>query len=177
MYRHYLRSETSAIFRHVPRICSLAEKDYEESQVYPLFIDLLRQNSDYQAKKEISPAQTALFVLCLRDALYDFVKDNFRQNIEVYQDVPKDLNELVDHVTLLTFDYPTQTREAIISEQTNAIWKLSTPIIKLRENTLLLPLIGMVDNARAPQRSQMVYQFLFVNTKLTWPYSMSRASL
>lgn len=41
------------------------------------------------------------------------------------------------------------TKESIIGEQQDAIREMSTPVLKLRDHLLLLPVVGLVDTARA----------------------------
>jgi rsbT co-antagonist protein RsbR len=56
----------------------------------------------------------------------------------------------------LTLDVLSYQRERIIEEQQQAIRALSTPVLRLRDKLLLLPLIGIVDAERANQLTQQL---------------------
>jgi len=43
------------------------------------------------------------------------------------------------------------TKEAVIGSQQSAIRELSTPVLKVRERLLILPIIGIIDTQRARQ--------------------------
>jgi rsbT co-antagonist protein RsbR len=46
------------------------------------------------------------------------------------------------------------TKEQIIAEQQEAIRELSTPVLQVRDGLLILPLVGVVDTARARQLTE-----------------------
>jgi rsbT co-antagonist protein RsbR len=64
--------------------------------------------------------------------------------------------ELLDGLGLLTTETFQRTREDIISRQQQELLELSTPVVRLWENVLALPLIGTLDSAR----TQVVMQNL-----------------
>ena len=49
-----------------------------------------------------------------------------------------------------------QERERIIRQQQEAILELSTPVLRVRERLLILPIIGMIDPARARQLTEQL---------------------
>jgi rsbT co-antagonist protein RsbR len=49
-----------------------------------------------------------------------------------------------------------QERERIIRQQQEAIRKLSTPVLPVRERLLILPIIGVIDSARAQQLTEQL---------------------
>jgi len=63
---------------------------------------------------------------------------------------------LVDNLGLVTMDAYQVTREEVISRQQQELLELSTPVVRLWENILALPLIGTLDSAR----TQIVMQNL-----------------
>lgn len=56
-----------------------------------------------------------------------------------------------DALTLLTFEAFTSARERLITAQSLSLMELSTPVLWLWHQVLLLPLIGVVDTQRASQ--------------------------
>jgi rsbT co-antagonist protein RsbR len=49
-----------------------------------------------------------------------------------------------------------EERERVIREQQQAIQELSTPVLQVRERLLILPIIGMLDSARARQLTEQL---------------------
>ena len=63
---------------------------------------------------------------------------------------------LIDKLGLFTMEAFQKTREEIISRQQKELLELSTPVVRLWDNVLALPLIGTLDSAR----TQIVMQNL-----------------
>jgi rsbT co-antagonist protein RsbR len=63
---------------------------------------------------------------------------------------------LLDRLGLITVEAFQKTREDVISRQQQELLELSTPVVRLWENVLALPLIGTLDSAR----TQVVMQNL-----------------
>jgi rsbT co-antagonist protein RsbR len=57
-------------------------------------------------------------------------------------------------------------RERVINLQQEAIRELSTPVLRLRDRLLILPLIGMIDSQRAMQITDSLLQAIRVNRAL-----------
>jgi rsbT co-antagonist protein RsbR len=56
-----------------------------------------------------------------------------------------------------------QERERIIRQQQEAIMKLSTPVLQVRERLLILPIIGVIDAQRARQLTQQLLRGIRTN--------------
>jgi rsbT co-antagonist protein RsbR len=54
-----------------------------------------------------------------------------------------------DALALLTFELFAETRERLIAAQSLSLMELSTPVLRLWHQVLLLPLVGVVDTQRA----------------------------
>ena len=63
---------------------------------------------------------------------------------------------LLDELGLMTFDTYQKSREEVISRQQREITELSTPVVKLWEGILALPVIGTLDS----ERTQVVMENL-----------------
>src|SRR5438094_3978456 len=56
-----------------------------------------------------------------------------------------------------------QERERIIREQQEALRELSTPVLKVRERLLVLPIIGVIDSQRARQLTEQLLRGIRAN--------------
>ena len=103
----------------------------------------LAELSRSRARNGFSPTETALAVFALKDAVYELVAD-------AAELVPEFLvfSRMMDDLGLHTFETYAATREQIIADQATARLELSTPVIRLWEGVIAVPLIGTLDSAR-----------------------------
>lgn len=148
--QHY-RAEMKEILTAVSSVWRIEGRDWGQSDEYRSLAEILNRISAFQAKRFVAPAQTALYFFSLRGAIAELAA----QSLETVENVSSDLfqrfNSLMDQIGLTAFEAYARAREQLITEQSNAILELSTPIIKLWDNILLLPIIGAVDTNRASQ--------------------------
>jgi rsbT co-antagonist protein RsbR len=95
-----------------------------------------------------SSDQTAWFLFSFKKPLFarlglELGKDAPRLAAEVWQ-----ATELLDRLGLMTVRAFQKTREEMISRQQEELLELSTPVVKLWEGVLALPMIGTLDSAR-----------------------------
>lgn len=57
----------------------------------------------------------------------------------------------VDHMMVVIAEQFLTTKESVIRQQSEALRMLSTPVLRVRERLLLLPIIGVIDTYRARQ--------------------------
>ncbi len=110
------------------------------------------------AKRGIRPMDTALYVVAVKRTIT-------KKLITTLSDSPDQLNGcvdvlgvLLDQLTLLTFDSYTTAREKVITQQSQSLLELSTPVILLWNNVLLLPLVGVIDTIRARQFTERMLE-------------------
>ncbi|GAA4245557.1 STAS domain-containing protein [Dactylosporangium darangshiense] len=70
------------------------------------------------------------------------------------------LSPLVDAMGLFTFETYAKTRESIIADQTEQLLELSTPVVKLWDGVVAVPLVGTLDSARAQVVMEKLLQTL-----------------
>jgi rsbT co-antagonist protein RsbR len=56
---------------------------------------------------------------------------------------------MVDELGLFTFETYAKTREELIADQAEQLLELATPVVKLWEGVVAIPLVGTLDSARA----------------------------
>jgi rsbT co-antagonist protein RsbR len=117
--------------------------------------DILESFSRSRALQGFSPSETATFVLSLKQPLFERVRGSIR-DVERAADQTWALTLLLDKLGLFTVEAFQRTREELIARQREEIEELSTPVVKLWDGILALPLIGTLDSAR----TQVVMQNL-----------------
>jgi len=102
----------------------------------------LAELSASRARDGFSPSETAVGVFSLKEAVYELVTDADLVP-EFYA-----LSRMVDDLGLHTFEAYSATREQIIADQAASMLELSTPVVRLWEGIIAVPLVGTLDSAR-----------------------------
>ncbi len=110
--------------------------------------DLIASISKSRALQGFSPGETALFVFSLKKPLFALIQSELSGNPElVSQDILAG-SSLLDDFGLYTAEVYQKAREEVIARQNQDLLELSTPVVKLWDGVLALPLIGTLDSAR-----------------------------
>jgi rsbT co-antagonist protein RsbR len=104
---------------------------------------VLAELSRSRARQGFAPSETALAVFSLKDAVYDLVA-------VAAEMVPEYLafGRYIDDLGLTTFETFTAAREQVIADQAEAMLELSTPVVRLWDGIIAVPLVGTLDSAR-----------------------------
>ena len=103
-----------------------------------------------------SPSETATFVFSLKQPLFNALnRDKALSPVQVAE-LTWAVTTLLDELGLYTLEMYVKSREEVIHRQQREISELSTPVVKLWEGILALPLIGTLDS----QRTQVVMENL-----------------
>ena len=112
------------------------------------FLDRISRS---RAEAGFSPTETATFVFSFKQPLLALLQ---RELAGVPETLLADLWQLtvfVDEIGLYTTEQYQASRESIIRRQQQELLELSTPVVKLWDGILALPLIGTLDSARTQQ--------------------------
>jgi rsbT co-antagonist protein RsbR len=118
--------------------------------------DLLNELSRTRAVQGFSPRETAVFVFSLKQPLFDVLGRLDGSDAQAKLSVSMWVGFLLDRLGLFTMEAYQKTREELILRQEREISELSTPVIKLWQGIVALPLIGTLDS----QRTQVVMENL-----------------
>lgn len=110
--------------------------------------DLLTSISASRARQGFSPTDVATFVLSLKQPLFMLIREKLAKNQDALFDTVWSATELLDRLGLLTTEAFIATREELILRQQQELLELSTPVVKLWDGILALPIIGTLDSAR-----------------------------
>jgi rsbT co-antagonist protein RsbR len=110
--------------------------------------DLLSELSRSRAKQGFSPSETATFIFSLKQPLFDQLRQLYGQESALLADELWNTTALLDKLGLYTTEIFQKSREEIIARQQEEMLELSTPVVRLWEGILALPLIGTLDSAR-----------------------------
>ena len=106
--------------------------------------EFLVRLSRARAAQGSTPTQTAMFVFLLKDSLYPHLRAASNGSEEEVWDTSR----LLDALGLFTTEVYLKSREEVIARQQSELMELSTPVVKLWDQILALPLIGTLDSAR-----------------------------
>ena len=104
--------------------------------------------SKSRARQGFTPRQTAGFVFSLKRPLFSILRREYQGDPAALGEETWTITALLDELGLHTADAFIQSREEIISRQQEEMLELSTPVVKLWEGILALPMIGTLDSAR-----------------------------
>ncbi|HEX6466070.1 MAG TPA: STAS domain-containing protein, partial [Terriglobales bacterium] len=110
--------------------------------------DLLTTISASRARQGFSPTETATFVFSLKKPVFSRIQKELSKEPEKVQQESWAAGELIDKLGLFTTEVFLKSREEVIVRQQQEMLELSTPVVKLWQGILALPLIGTLDSAR-----------------------------
>ena len=110
--------------------------------------ELLQDISASRARQGFSSVEVATFVLSLKQPLFASIRESLDKNQDKLLDTIWAATELLDRLALITTEAFLTAREELISRQQQELLELSTPVVKLWDGILALPIIGTLDSAR-----------------------------
>lgn len=126
-------------------------------------VQLLKNTSNRRASLGFTPTETATFIFSLKNSLLPTLREHYASDSNLMFENIEKINNLLDNLGLKTFEEYERGREKIILSQSSTLLELSSPIIKLWDNVLAVPIIGILDS----QRTQIIMENLLemiVNT-------------
>jgi rsbT co-antagonist protein RsbR len=118
------------------------------SEVWAPVREFLTSLSRSRAHQGFSPAETAMFVLSLKQPLFARLRRDLERDSAALADAMWIITVELDKMGLFTTEAYQKGREEVISRQQQELLELSTPVVELWEGILALPLIGTLDSAR-----------------------------
>lgn len=110
--------------------------------------DILRTISESRGVQGFTPTETAIFVFSLKPPFFKLLRTQHGSNAQALADDILLATDVLDRLGLYTTEVYQKTREQVISRQQQDLLELSTPVVKLWNGILALPLVGTLDSAR-----------------------------
>jgi rsbT co-antagonist protein RsbR len=109
---------------------------------------MLNDISRNRAKQGFTPTETALFLFSVKRPLLTRIRQEYKNDADGLATEILSATDLLDGMGLYTFDVYQKAREEVIRRQQEELLELSTPVVKLWDGVLALPIIGTLDSAR-----------------------------
>lgn len=143
-----LRASSTEFFRLFEEAIAKGNLDDIEKPEWEEVRHMLSELSASRASQGSTPSETAKFIFSMKEPLFArLVAENGQGNTEASTGVWQ-LSLLLDKLGLYTSETFQRTREAIIRRQQKEMLEMSTPVIKVWDGVVAVPLIGTLDSAR-----------------------------
>jgi len=143
-----LQAQCASILQHLTQACGAGEAGDVHSSSFAPVRELLADIARTRAEQGFSASETVSFIGSLKEPLFARVRATPSDDPDVLASELITCSRLVDSLSLQIVDLFQQVREDMISRQQTEISELSTPVVKLWQGVLAIPLIGTLDSAR-----------------------------
>jgi rsbT co-antagonist protein RsbR len=140
------------LFAQAARSGQLDQFQGNEWESVRTFLDELSYN---RAQQGFSPSEVATFILSFKQPLFEQLSMSGLNTSELSAQFWS-VTTLLDQMGLYTIEVYQRSREAIIERQRQEMLELSTPVVKVWDGVVALPLIGTLDS----ERTQVVMESL-----------------
>lgn len=111
-------------------------------------IEILGGIAITRARQGFSPRETGNFVFTLKESLLNTLQQEIKSDPMLLFHESLKINRVIDNLSIITFETFIKGREEVILRQTDEIAEISTPVIRVWDGILALPIIGTLDSAR-----------------------------
>lgn len=150
------RQETEEFLRLLIAGASRAESGDVRTANWDEMRQYLEKLSYDRVQLGFDSQQTAGFIFSLKRPLMPLLQDEYGDEPALLAEQIWALSELIDDLGLHTVRTYQKSREGVIKRQQEELLELSTPVVKLWDGVLALPMIGTLDS----QRTQVVMESL-----------------
>jgi rsbT co-antagonist protein RsbR len=123
-------------------------EDFATGAAWEPVRDQLSRTSRSRAKQGFTPTETATVVMSLKRPLLESLQRHLAGDSEKCGQATWWTTDLLDRLALYTMETYQKGREEVIIRQQQELSELSTPVVRLWDGILALPLIGTLDSAR-----------------------------
>jgi rsbT co-antagonist protein RsbR len=140
----------------------------EATSIYDNYVEVLetgstdalqhyaRDLSERIIPRGVETDEVVNIVLLLRDVLARSLFEKYHEDFDLLNSVLDAYEPAANRIANMVAVSFVQERERVIRDQQDAIRELSTPVLQVRERLLILPIIGILDDARARQLTEQL---------------------
>jgi rsbT co-antagonist protein RsbR len=150
-----LRQEFSELYDSLLAALRTGDSDIR-SDAFAEVRGSLEEMSRGRARVGFTPSETAVAVFGLKRALFEVLDENSADSLRM----TVVSSQLLDDLGLWTFEAYAKTREEVISQQAEQLLELTTPVVKLWDGVLAVPLVGTLDSERTQVVTESLLQML-----------------
>jgi len=129
---------------------SITSSDWDQVRLF------LEKLSHQRALAGQDSQQTASFIFALKGPLFTLLQTDYADQPALLAEQLWEISQMLDGLGMYTIRTFQKSREAVIKRQQEELLELSTPVVKLWDGVLALPMIGTLDS----QRTQVVMESL-----------------
>ncbi len=143
-----LRNQSAEFIELLRKTFEQGEEPDIESPRWKGVREMLESLSQSRLALGFSPSETAFFIFSLKKPLFAALRRELSGDAQGLADATWAATEVLDKLGLYTTEVYQKAREEVINRQQQDMLELSTPVVKLWEGILALPMIGTLDSAR-----------------------------
>jgi rsbT co-antagonist protein RsbR len=142
-----LRAQCTELLQAIRLALAAGATRNVEDQPWAAARALLTRVSSQRAQQGFPPSETATFVLSLKRPLFEALRRASKDADTLASDIWT-ATEVLDQLALFTTEAYQRSSEELITRQQQDMLELSTPVVKLWDGVLALPMIGTLDSSR-----------------------------
>lgn len=119
-----------------------------QSSDFDNVIEILSGISISRARQGFSPRETGIYIFSLKEALIQTLQEEIKNDPASLYAATLKVSKMIDSFGVTTFETFIKGREEVILRQTDEISEISTPVIRVWDGIVALPIIGTLDSAR-----------------------------
>jgi rsbT co-antagonist protein RsbR len=120
--------------------------------------EILSSISRRRSHKGFTPTQTAMFIFSFKQPFFTYLQQALSHDATALVQEICLGTTLLDKLGLWTTEIYQKTREEVIIRQQEELLELSTPVVKLWQGVLALPIIGTLDSSRTQVMMESLLQ-------------------
>ena len=153
-----LRRQSEQIVDMLARSVRDSGGDDFDSPAFDEMRAFLFEISHARAVKGYTPLENATYILSLRNTILPLLTEELEGNIDALLREMNFFTRLLDRMGLVMVENYIRSREEVIHQQREDMMELSTPVIKVWDKILTLPIIGTLDSRRAQMMMEALLQ-------------------
>ncbi|MES2431437.1 MAG: STAS domain-containing protein [Bacteroidota bacterium] len=142
-----LRQQSEELLQSIVNLLKKETEDFTPTSEYENLSEIVAGISTSRAINGFTPTETGYYIFSLKQVFSETIEKEIKELPVLYAEMKK-INKLMDNIGILSFENFIRGREDVILRQTNEISEISTPVIRVWDGILALPIIGTLDSAR-----------------------------